>query len=507
MHEDIVDENNILQRASYWREKPIACILKLDNMYGKEKGRLLYKCIPYNKHLPVFLVPYEEKKKFSKKRVHKYVLIKYKHWNDKHPIGILTQTFGNIDNLSCLYDYLLFALDIHTSNQRFTKQFVIMYKQYTKQQHITTMKDKYKLEDRLSYSIITIDGETTQDFDDAIGYVKKGDVEILSIYISNPVLWMDHFDLWNEYGDRTSSIYLPDRVVNMLPNMMGTKVASLVEGEQSVAFVMDIYIRGSSIECITYKNVIISVDHNYRYEEDKLLNNGIYKSIVGLLTSINKSVENSYKCIEVLMIYFNSTIGEELSRYNRGIYRYCTIKEINDKKVPEDLQNYMSWQDTRSDYSLYDPNLSHMILGVTYYTQMSSPIRRVVDIINMIEIQIINGMCVLTEHTIEYKKEWLTRLELINKNHRSIRALESETKLLNYYMSTSNVEEEVHEVYVVLQIDEYKYKLYVPKLKATGILKVIETIPLYTKIYCKLCLIQDDINIVQKIRFIKVSST
>ena len=256
MHEDIVDENNILQRASYWREKPIACILKLDNMYGKEKGRLLYKCIPYNKHLPVFLVPYEEKKKFSKKRVHKYVLIKYKHWNDKHPIGILTQTFGNIDNLSCLYDYLLFALDIHTSNQRFTKQFVIMYKQYTKQQHITTMKDKYKLEDRLSYSIITIDGETTQDFDDAIGYVKKGDVEILSVYISNPVLWMDHFDLWNEYGDRTSSIYLPDRVVNMLPNMMGTKVASLVEGEQSVAFVMDIYIRGSSIECITYKNVM-----------------------------------------------------------------------------------------------------------------------------------------------------------------------------------------------------------------------------------------------------------
>ena len=72
-----------------------------------------------------------------------------------------------------------------------------------------------------------------------------------------------------------------------------------------------------------------------------LMDNEMYKSIVGLLTSINRSVENSYKCIEVLMIYFNSKIGEELSRYNRGIYRYCTIKDINDKKVPEDLQNYM----------------------------------------------------------------------------------------------------------------------------------------------------------------------
>ena len=33
---------------------------------------------------------------------------------------------------SFLYDYLLFALDIHSSNQRFTKQFMVEYKNDTK---------------------------------------------------------------------------------------------------------------------------------------------------------------------------------------------------------------------------------------------------------------------------------------------------------------------------------------------------------------------------------------
>ena len=90
----------------------------------KKKKKWLFKCIPYNKVLPVFLVPYEEKINFTKTRINKYVLIKFKHWNDKHPLGELLQTFGNVDMLSCLYDYLLFALDIHISNQCFTKQFM-----------------------------------------------------------------------------------------------------------------------------------------------------------------------------------------------------------------------------------------------------------------------------------------------------------------------------------------------------------------------------------------------
>ena len=504
LQEDIIDENNTIVEESPWRSKSIAAILKLDNMYGKEGGKMLYKCIPYNKHLPICLVAYEEKQGFSKKRVHKYVLVKFKHWRDKHPVVTLIQTFGNIDNLSCLYDYLLFGLNIHTSNQRFTKAFMLGYKQHNKATHIENMRKRYVLEDRSLHQVITIDGDTTKDFDDGIGYISGKDEDIISIYISNTVLWMDYLDLWKDYGGRTSSIYLPDRVVNMLPNKMGNNIAGLLQKELSVAFAMDLHIRDNKIHRVSFHNVIIQVDRNFRYEEPDLLDSLFYRNIISRMEDLNIKVENSYKFIEKWMIYFNSKIGETLAEYKKGIYRYCTIEDVNQKKVPYELQDYMQWQDTQSGYALYRPDLVHSILGINYYTQMSSPIRRIVDMINMIEIHITVELCNLSKATILYKDSWLKNLDTINATHRSIKQLESQTKLLKYYSTTPDVVNQVHEAYIVSIIEEYKYKIYIPSLQATGILKVIEKLPLYKKINCLLCLVQDEINIVQKIRFIKV---
>tara|TARA_B100001059_G_scaffold236782_1_gene290301 strand:- start:9604 stop:11136 length:1533 start_codon:yes stop_codon:yes gene_type:complete len=504
LQDDIIDKDYTVVKESPWRTTSIAAILKLDNMYGKEGKKMLYKCIPYNKHLPICLVPYEEKQGFSKKRVHKYVLVTFKHWRDKHPVVTLIQTFGDIDNLSCLYDYLLFGLNIHSSNQRFTKAFTLAYKETTNTLHIENMRKRYALEDRTSHQVITIDGDTTKDFDDGIGYVTNTDEDILTIYISNTVLWMDYLNLWKDYGDRTSSIYLPDRVVNMLPNKMGNSVAGLVEKELSVAFAMDLHLRDNKIKSVRFHNVIIQVDRNFRYEEPELLGSNFYRSILSKMEDLDMNVENSYKFIEKWMIYFNSKIGETLSRYKKGIYRYCRIEDSVEQKVPSDLQQYMQWQDTHSGYALHGPDVVHSILGIPYYTQMSSPIRRIVDMINMIEIHLMLDLCKLSQDTIAYKDKWLTKLDTINNTHRAIKQLESQTKLLNYYSNTPDADTQVHEAYVVSILEEYKYKLYVPSLQTTGVLKVIEVLPLYIKINCTLCLIQDDINIVQKIRFVKV---
>ena len=174
------------------------------------------------------------------------------------------------------------------------------------------------------------------------------------------------------------------------------------------------------------------------------------------------------------MIYFNSKIGETLSEYKKGIYRFCKIEDSVKQKVPSELQQYMQWQDTHSGYALYSSDVVHSIIGVPYYTQMSSPIRRLVDMINMIELHLMVELCKLSEETIVYKDMWLTKIELINNTHRAIKQLESQTKLLNYYTNTSDADTQVHEAYIVSILDEYKYKLYVPSLQTTGVLKVIE---------------------------------
>ena len=80
---------------------PGVLILNGNRTYGKnETGkRALYKCIPDDRDLPPFLVPYDLKLGFSKDVKNKYVTIKYEHWDDKHPRGLLVETIGDIHNM------------------------------------------------------------------------------------------------------------------------------------------------------------------------------------------------------------------------------------------------------------------------------------------------------------------------------------------------------------------------------------------------------------------------
>jgi hypothetical protein len=81
----------------------IAGVLLLENnkTFGRteNKKRLLYKCIPDDRHLPSFLIPYDIKLGFSKVNKNKYVVFKYENWDGKHPRGILVETVGDVDSL------------------------------------------------------------------------------------------------------------------------------------------------------------------------------------------------------------------------------------------------------------------------------------------------------------------------------------------------------------------------------------------------------------------------
>ena len=53
---------------------PGVLILEHNNTFGRteNKKRLLYKCFPADKHLPVFLIPYDIKLDFHKQLINKY---------------------------------------------------------------------------------------------------------------------------------------------------------------------------------------------------------------------------------------------------------------------------------------------------------------------------------------------------------------------------------------------------------------------------------------------------
>ena len=77
-------------------------MVEKNQSYGKwKKHKFLYKCIPDDRRLPIFLIPYKVKLTFGKKNVNKYITFTYKNWEKKHPYGTILQIIGNVNNLNC----------------------------------------------------------------------------------------------------------------------------------------------------------------------------------------------------------------------------------------------------------------------------------------------------------------------------------------------------------------------------------------------------------------------
>lgn len=107
-------------------QKSIPCILDFNgSTHGRLKDKLLYRCIPDDKTIPHFIVPYQSKTTgFDKHKKNKYVLIQFKEWTqqEKHPIGILVNTLGDVDNYDAFTEYQLYSKELVISLNEFNKQ-------------------------------------------------------------------------------------------------------------------------------------------------------------------------------------------------------------------------------------------------------------------------------------------------------------------------------------------------------------------------------------------------
>ena len=103
---DTIDEGSILYTSKYRTISSIPGILVYNGQsFGRHKDKMLYKCIPNDKKLPIFLIPYSDKKSnFNKVKLNKYILFKFVEWKDKHPIGTILVSIGNCNDLNAFYN-------------------------------------------------------------------------------------------------------------------------------------------------------------------------------------------------------------------------------------------------------------------------------------------------------------------------------------------------------------------------------------------------------------------
>ena len=121
-----VDKNNLVTILhSSVRCMPVipgVLVLNESKTYGKIKDRHLYRCIPDDRRLPVFLMAYKPRVGFSKNMTNKYVVFKFKAWEGKHPIATNVQTIGDVSELVNFYEYQLYCKSLYASIQDLTKK-------------------------------------------------------------------------------------------------------------------------------------------------------------------------------------------------------------------------------------------------------------------------------------------------------------------------------------------------------------------------------------------------
>ncbi len=80
--------------------------------------------------------------------------------------------------------------------------------------------------------VITIDGQSTLDYDDAISIEKTGDSFRLGVHIIDVGYYVRKGDLIDQAAfERGSSIYMPDQKISMLPSVLAEDYCSLKAGE------------------------------------------------------------------------------------------------------------------------------------------------------------------------------------------------------------------------------------------------------------------------------------
>lgn len=465
-------------------------VLNIRVTHGRYKDKFLYVCKPDDKRLPSFLIPYKKPYNFDKSTKHIYITFTFDNWDNDLPKGSMKQNFGSIEVLDNYYEYILYCKSLNASIQKFTKTTKTKLENTSSQQVVHNISTKYNLEyvSKKDEFIFTLDASSSNDHDDALSYNEND--RKTTIYITNVALIMDYLELWNSFTKRISTMYLPDKRRTMLPTVLNECLLSLNEKKDKICYALEIfYDKDDKIISHRVKICKVYISKNYSHEEDidNFSRNKCYNRLISLFNA-----EGSKDLVTKSMIYFNTYIAHYLCDTKMGVYRNITPilcdnsenKEI--LKLPKNVYEHMRRIKTNaSKYSLHQDVEEDTQL----YLQASSPIRRLVDILN--NIAILNA--VKDKEKIELNEMncfydlWTSdqQLDYINMSSRSIRKVQSKCHIYSQYIS--NKEMNISQIYTGYVFDKiikydgkYQYMVYIPSINLTTYATFSEDFENYT---------------------------
>jgi hypothetical protein len=257
-----------------------------------------------------------------------------------------------------------------------------------------------------SHTAFSIDDDDTVDYDDAISLQSTDIGYRLGIHVSNLAQVIDAGSLlFAEAMERVSSLYLPSVKVPMLPPRFSENELSLrSDGARAV---LSLYLNVDQEFAITdseLKQEMIVIERNLSYTQvDKSSHEEVYRNLLRITAKLREQRDISgdkerfyytlkaspdrvlikrvdtqspaRMMIEELMILYNRSIATYATRKNLPLL-YRNINQFLDEN--KEVRNSSAFLATSPGY--------HPGIGAEAYLHATSPIRRVVDLINQMQV-------------------------------------------------------------------------------------------------------------------------
>ncbi len=330
-------------------------------------------------------------------------------------------------------------------SSEFTENVVAHAAQVVSSNTIGSMDGSRK--DLTQLPLMTIDGQGTLDFDDAISIEEVGDSFRLGVHIVD----VGHFIQKNDVVDqearlRGSSIYMPDQKISMLPSVLAEGLCSLKAGELRPAISIMIHLSPMA-EIVNYEifQSLIKVEQQFTYydvnvyaEQDRTVR--ILRDIAEKFRK--KRLDDGAIQITVpeISIWLNEKREVSINKINREspgrmlvselmiMANWLMAKYLKDRQIPAIFRSqpkprerlyknhegtlFQNWMQRRllRRFVLSTSAEWHSGLGLDAYVTATSPIRKYSDVVTQRQIRASLGL--ESAYTVDQIDEIIQSLEL-----------------------------------------------------------------------------------------------
>lgn len=400
--------------------------------YGRNKRNIPYYL--YEPDIPNEKTIIVSSKQGTKSRIDHYCKIDIID-NKSNPVrGALLKIIGPVNSYNATKEYILEKNFINTKNS-------IKYS--------CSESNKSTLFQQFTYSI---DPSGSKDIDDAFSY--DFDNKILSIHITDlSELEISNFE---DLVQRAFTFYDNEFNINLLPKEICEDKFSLIENEIRNVITMSINLVDGSYKF--FKNNI-KVFKNLSYEEADIFINESekWKIMREDLTTYFGEIKDSHILIEKMMIEYNSKFNTLLEKFtesypirvHKGVKQDILEDLIKTNIIDENLKNKICFYAAEYVDNKLSEDKNHKHLNIQKYTHATSPLRRVVDILNQ-KIAFNNFSYNISKFC-----------DKVNERNKFFKKAYNDIKLLN--LINPDNDDKIFEA-LIIGFDDFKIKVYIIEL-------------------------------------------